>query len=228
VFAADYSIGGVAMTLHAVVSPAAIDALPEYPIDADCRLDTHGFVQWEFRRWLSSDMRWNGSHECKSMWFELVNLAHSETPVGTLPRDMKRLARMIQPAVDCDHFERLCSTEYGPLHGWVPCRAGDELRLMHPVVTRIVTTAFASRANHAARVEAASHKRRLNRLTEDVASLAPVLAGDPRKIKWIDVFVQDRIQRHGRARRIVDDLHAGIQACIEEDRKGRFAKITQD
>lgn len=213
--------------LMAVTSPMDMDTLPEYPIDADCRLDSHGFVQWEFRRWLSSDMRWNGSHECKSMWFELVNLAHSETPVGSLPRDLRRLARMIEPAVDRDHFEQLCKMEYGPLHGWVPCRAGDEIRLMHPVVTRIVTAAFASRANHAARVEAASQKRRFQRLTEDVAALAPTVAADNRKIQWIDSHIQERIARHGRSRRIADDLHAAIQACLDEDRKGRFPKISQ-
>lgn len=32
-------------------------------------------------------MRWDGSHECKSMWFELINIAYTETPVGTLPLD---------------------------------------------------------------------------------------------------------------------------------------------
>ncbi|UWR57198.1 hypothetical protein [Phaeobacter inhibens] len=216
------------MTLHAVSSPEDVSGLPEYPIDADCRLDSHGFVQWEFRRWLSSDMRWNGTHECKSMWFELLNLAHSETPVGTLPSDLRRLARMIEPAVDRDHFAELCKLEHGPLHGWIRCRVDGEIRLMHPVVTRIVTAAFAARANHVARVEAASQKRRLQRLTEDVAALSPVIAGDMRKVKWIDAAIQERMKLHGRTRRIVDDLHTAIQACIEEDRRGRFPKIAQN
>lgn len=102
--------------LHAVPPVNVLD-LPDYPIGPDQRLDSHGYVQWEHRRWLASDMRWNGSHECKSMWFELVNLAHGETPVGTLPDDPKRLARMIQPAVERDRFEELCKLEYGPLRG---------------------------------------------------------------------------------------------------------------
>ncbi|WP_232618303.1 hypothetical protein [Pseudooceanicola marinus] len=110
------------LTVHA---PMDLEAIPEYPLDPDLRLDSHSFIQWEHRRWMSSDMRWNGTHECKSMWFELVNLAHGETPVGTLPHDVKRLARMVQPAVDLTHFEALCQLEFGPLHGWIPCRCGE-------------------------------------------------------------------------------------------------------
>lgn len=210
------------MTALSLITPVSIDKLPDYPIDPDARLDSHGFIQWEFRRWLSSDMRWNGSHECKSMWFDLVNLSHSETPVGTLPNDTKRLARMVQPVVERDRFEALCGLDYGPLHGWVQCRCGDDVRLMHPVVTRIVSAAFASRANHAARVEAASVAKRLKRLTEDVAALAPSVASDSRKIRWINSFIEARIEQRGGVRRVADDLHAGIQACIEEARKGRF------
>ncbi|MFV0303573.1 MAG: hypothetical protein ACK5IP_22350 [Paracoccus sp. (in: a-proteobacteria)] len=208
--------------LRAIKGPVDLAALPEYPIDPDARLDSHGFIQWEFRRWTSSDMRWNGSHECKSMWFELVNLSHSETPVGTLPRDTKRLARMIQPVVERDHFEALCAMPYGPLHGWVECRCGDGARLMHPVVTRIVQAAFSSRANHAARVEAASQARKLARLTDDIAQLAPRIAADSRKVRFISVQIDERVSQRGGARRTAEDLHAGIQACVEADRQGRF------
>lgn len=204
------------------VGPMPADDLPEYPIDESARLDSHGFIQWEFRRWIASDMRWNGTHECKSMWFDLVNLAHSETPVGTLPRDIKRLARMIQPVVDADHFNALCKLEYGPLRGWVPCRCGDAVRLMHPVVTRIVLGAFAARANHAARVEAASQARRLQRLTEDVAQVAPKIAGDSRKVRWISARIEERISQRGGSRRTAEDLHAAIQACVAAAQAGQF------
>lgn len=196
--------------------------LPEYPIDADQRLDSHGFMQWEFRRWLSSDMRWAGTHECKSIWFELVNVAYGETPVGTLPDNPKRLARMVQPIVDLDHFNQLCALDYGPLHGWVRCLCDDQVRLMHPVVTRIVLGAFASRANHAARAEAASHARRLKRLTEDVMQMAPHLGKDARKIRFIDAQIQDSIAQRGGERRTAEDLHLALQACVEKARSGGF------
>lgn len=196
--------------------------LPEYPIDPDARLDSHGFLQWEFGRWLASDMRWQGSHECKSMWFDLVNLSYRETPVGTLPQSLNRLAKMIQPGVDPDHFAALCKLPYGPLHGWIDCRCGDTTRQMHPVLTRVVLQAFASRANHAARVEAASQARRLKRLTDDVMQTAPRLAADPRKIRHIDGVIQERIDARGGERRTAEDLHIAIQSCIEKDRAGAF------
>lgn len=213
------------MTDLAIVQPVDLASLPEYPIDADARLDSHGFLQWEFRRWLSSDMRWSADHEVKSIWFELVNLAHSETPVGTLPLDTKRLARMVQPPVERERFENLCKLPFGPLHGWVQCLCGDEVRLMHPVVTRIVLGAFASRANHAARVEAASNARKLARLTEEIGSLAPKVASDPRKVRWICDDLDQRIQQRGGTRRTAQELHISIQACLVEQAKGRFPQV---
>ncbi|WHZ37737.1 hypothetical protein [Sagittula sp. MA-2] len=93
--------------------PVDVGTLEDYPVDPSERLDSHGFLMWEFRRWLSSDMRWHGSHEAKSIFFELVNVAHGETPVSTLPDDLARLARMVQPCVDPGHFERLCSMPFG-------------------------------------------------------------------------------------------------------------------
>ncbi len=205
-----------------LLTPVDLDAIEEYPLGSDERLDSHGFLQWEFRRWMSSDMRWNGTHEVKSMWFELINLAYSETPVGTLPESASRLARMIEPSVAREHFEALCNLEFGPLHGWRRCRCGDEIRLMHPVVTRVVLSAFASRANHTARVEAASEAKKLKRLTEDVAQLAPNLAQDPRKVRWINEYLKNKVEARGGARRTTEELHTGIQACLAEDRGGRF------
>ena len=210
------------MSVLEVVGGFEVDALPEYPVDPDARLDSHEFIRWEFLRWMASDMRWNGTHECKSMWFELVNLSHSETPVGTLPNDRPRLARMIQPVVDRDHFEALSNLEFGPLHGWIPCRCGDEVRLMHPVVKRIVLMAFAGRANHMAKVEASSMAKRLKRITEDVMQLAPHLVDDPRKIRFIDARIQELIESRGGARRTQDDLHRAIQACVAHARAGGF------
>jgi hypothetical protein len=176
---------------------------------------------------MSSDMRWNGTHECKSIWFELVMMAHSETPVGTLPCDRKRLSRMVEPAVDRDHFEALCGLPFGPLHGWIECRSGDGKRLMHPTVTRIVQAAFASRANNAARVEAASQARKLARLTEDIAQLAPKIASDSRKVRFISAHIEERISRRGGSRRTAEDLHFALQACVKAAGQGKFPEQTK-
>ena len=193
---------------------------PEYPVPAHERLDSHSFLAWEFRRWLSSDMRWMGGHECKSMWFELVNLAHTETPVGTLPTDPERLARMIQPPVDVGHFKNLCRHDYGPLHGWEPCSVDGEVRLSHPVVTRIVQAALASRATHQARAEAASQTRRLKRLAEDVMPLHAGFAQSPDAVRFIDRVIQERVAQRGGQRRTDEDLHMAVSACVAAEREG--------
>ena len=199
-----------------------VSEIGEYPLGPDERLDSHSFLAWEFRRWMSSDMRWNGTHECKSMFFECVNLSYSETPVGTLPNDLGRISRMIQPNVEKGTFEQLCKLKFGPLHGWQLCRVDDQIRLMHPVVTRIVLSAFASRAKASAANEAASYKRKLDRLTEEIAQVHPAFAGDPRKVRFICKSIDDRISARGGSRRTGQDLHAAIQDCIRADREGKF------
>lgn len=98
------------------------------------------------------------------------------------------------------------------------------MRLMHPVVTRVVLSAMASRANHAARVEAASQARRLKRLTEELMQVAPDLASDPAKVRFIDGAIQDRITQRGGERRTGGDLDAAIQACIAKMRTGGFLR----
>ena len=213
------------MSALTVMQPVNADDLAEYPIDPDARLDSHGFLQWEFGRWLASDLRWNGSHESKSMAFDLFNLAYRETPVGTLPFDIKRLSQMVQPVVDRDYFARLCDLPFGPLHGWIKCRCGDDVRLMHPVLTRKVLEALASRANHAARVEASSHARRLKRLTEEVGQLSADMAADSRKVRFIDTVIQERVEGRGGSRRTAEDLHFAVQECIAKARAGGFPTI---
>lgn len=204
-----------------LLPPVDLDAVPEYPVDAAARLD-HRFLMWESGRWMASDMRWNGSAEAKCYWFELVNLAYADTPVGTLPRDVRRLARMVQPQISEGHFERLCAAEYGPLHGWVPCRCGDSLRLMHPVLTRIVLDAFVSRASFLAGVDSASAAKRLKRLSADVAQLSPRTALDPRKVRFIDEHVRATLAARGGERRTLRDLHEALRACLDAERAGRF------
>ncbi|MBY5973099.1 hypothetical protein KUV28_12125 [Ferrimonas balearica] len=61
-------------------------------------------------------------------------------------------------------------------------------------------------------------------VTEDIAQLAPSLAEDRRKVRWINDYVDARIAQRGGARRTAQELHEAIQACVAEDRKGLFRK----
>lgn len=111
--------------------------LQRYPIAAGTALDHLGSIAWEFRQYLQSDLRLNASHEIKGIWFDLVQMAQEQTPVGTLPNDHVRLARMLQPPLAPEHFDDLQSRRFGILHGWHECLCDDgTIRLMHPEVTR--------------------------------------------------------------------------------------------
>jgi hypothetical protein len=199
--------------------------LPEYPVSSAVRLDSHGFVAWEFRRYLNSDLRWNASHEVKGIWFDLVQMAHEQTPVGTLPTDQLRLARMLVPSVDPVQFKSLVDRPYGILHGWHECECDDgTVRLMHPTVTRVVLDALTRKELNNARTDGASKAARLRRLGKDLSILAPALAQDGRLIYFVDSHIRNSMDLEGNTRRTQAQLEAAISACIEKMSAGHFRK----
>ena len=142
------------------------DDLPEYPLGIEDRLDSHYFMAWERRRWLNSDMRLKGTPECRALYFDLINIAYDQTPVGTVPQDLETLAKLL--LVDPGHFRSLCKLDYGPLHKWTPCICeGGEVRLMHPMVLRSLTEALS-------RKEAREQARALLEQGADVKTAAPI------------------------------------------------------
>jgi hypothetical protein len=213
---------------QAILRDVTDDPLPEYPVSSSVRLDSHGFIAWEFRRYLNSEMRWNADHQIKGIWFDLVQLAHEQTPVGTLPMDHARLARMVVPAVDALTFKALAERPYGVLHGWRPCECDDgTVRLMHGTVTRVVLEALSRKEMNAARTDGASARKRLDRLTVALASTAPAIAMDPAKVYWVDGHIRDAMNRDGNKRRTEAQFHEAIQACLEKMASGFFRKSQQ-
>ncbi|GLK65674.1 hypothetical protein F8A10_07775 [Paracoccus kondratievae] len=164
--------------------------LEDYPLTVEDRLDSHYFMAWERRRWLNSDMRLRGTAECRALFFDLINISYDQAPVGTLPNDCDLLAKML--FVDPAHFRQLCRLEFGPLHKWVPVRCGDEIRLSHPMVLRSLKEAIARREDHRARSEAASTKKRLQRLRSCMAGINADLATKDGAVLWIDGWLQSQ------------------------------------
>jgi hypothetical protein len=115
--------------------PRLFDAgtLPEYPIPVDERLESHYFVSFWFNRWLNSDFRLRASAEVRAFGLDLFFIAQNQSPVGTLPTDEVVIARLLM--IDLAHWKDLCKREITPLYNWTPCRCGNKVRLMHPVVT---------------------------------------------------------------------------------------------
>lgn len=193
------------MTLRAV--PSDEDIL-EYPLTVEDRLDSHYFMAWERRRWLNSDMRLHGSPECRALFFDLINISYDQAPVGTLPTDHETLAKLL--FVDIAHFKQLCRLEYGPLHKWHRVNCGGEVRLSHPMVLRSLQEAIARREDHRARAEAASRKKRLQRLRIVLTELSASLGKLDTAVHWID----DWLTKAGCEYRSPDWVERGAQAWM--------------
>ncbi|RDW14418.1 hypothetical protein [Paracoccus thiocyanatus] len=182
--------------------------LETYPLSVEDRLDSHYFVPWERRRWLNSDMRLRGTPECRALFFDLICISYDQAPAGTLPNDHDLLAKML--FVDAAHFRQLCKLEFGPLHKWQPVRCDGEVRLSHPMVLRSLKDAIARREDHRARSEAASTKKRLQRLRSVMAGINANLSGNDGAVLWIDGWLQTQ----GCEYRSSDWIERGIAAWM--------------
>lgn len=161
--------------------------IEEYPLTRDDRLNSHFFMVWERRRWLNSDMRLKGRAECRALYFDLINIACDQSPVGTIPNDMEVLAKLLM--ISESEFKTLCQLEYGPLHKWRPCRCGDEVRLMHPVVLDMLIEAVSRKEDNRAKMEAANTVKRVQRLRATVAGLQTELSKNDAAVKWMDEWL---------------------------------------
>lgn len=175
-----------AATVHLV---AAAD-LPEYPIAAHVRLDGNGFVKWQHSRWLNSTSFRKMSWEAQGMARALFDIAQMETPVGTLPDDDDELAFMLR--IEVRRLRELRAMEFGPLRHWVRCRAGEQVRLMHPVVLEQVQDALERRETASLSKEAKAEFQRLKRLREALAeeNLSKDVIDDPVLIKRMDEWLK--------------------------------------
>lgn len=165
------------------LQPVLAETIPDYPLDPDLRLDSHRFIPWEPRRWLSSDMGLYGTPECRALYFDLICHSLNSTPPGTLPEDRELLARLLR--VDGRHFGQLCQLEFGPLHNWQRCRVEGKVRLYHPVVLRMLDGMIERRDAHRAGAEAAARRQRMHRLRKYIAVHDKRIAASDPAVSWI-------------------------------------------
>lgn len=165
---------------RADLHPVATEEPFVYPLSRHDRLDGHSFVKWQHLRWLSSALCLMGSFEVKGMARDLFDLAQTQSPVGTLPRDTALIARLLR--ADPHHFEALCRHPFGPLRGWRPCLVDDgEIRLYHPVVLEQVRDAIERREARALKNSekaVAARRARLIQALRDLGCVEAMLADD--------------------------------------------------
>ncbi|MEX5599140.1 hypothetical protein [Pseudophaeobacter sp. C1-32P7] len=130
------------------LQPVDVGGLPEYPIEAGERLESHYFVEFHYQRWLTSDTRLLADLEVRSVFLDLVFLSQTQSPVGTLPTNPKLLAKLV--GVSQEVFDGLCGREVGPLHGWSLCLCDGVQRLHHRVVLELALKAVTSKKRNAA------------------------------------------------------------------------------
>lgn len=199
------------------VGPVDLDALPEYPISAEDRLDSHFFVQWNLKRWRKSAFRNLAEPEVGWFGFLLFCEAHDETPVGTLPIDDRLLARSLNLPIE--RWQSLCNRDVSPLHNWTRVRCDNgEIRLAHPVVTEVALEALrGSRRNRADRDDRRRAKR-IKDLREMIEKRiqASQLLRDPSFIDrfndWLEERYPDTQRRETFIRTALDEFQVEMTA----------------
>lgn len=168
------------------------DALEQYPIAKGERLESHSFFPMHYHRWLNSDLYLLGDWDVQAVALALWALAQYQDPVGTLP-DNPRLLSALLKGMPLQEWEAYCRREPGPLHGWRRCLVGNEIRLMHPVVTENAESALGLREQSADRRGADAERARLKRLRESVEKLGHRnLAEQDMFIGQLDLLLNER------------------------------------
>lgn len=166
--------------LQAVV----VDDLPFYPISTEDRLDSHFFIQWNLKRWRGSEFRRLADPEVGWAWFQLINAAQDETPIGTLPTNDVLLAECAR--VSLEKWRQLCERTISPLHKWHKdvCDNG-EIRWAHHVVQLVAQEALEGRARHQQSNEEKAVYARLKRIREALVNF-----GCDKSVSADDVLVK--------------------------------------
>lgn len=199
------------MATQRAFRPVGTDDLPEYPISAEDRLDSHFFIQWNLKRWRKSNFRRLAEPEVGWFGFLLICEAHDESPVGTLPTDERLLADTV--GVTLDRWRQLCEREINPLHNWhlVRCDNG-EVRYAHPIVQEVALEALKSRKKNQVEADQRRLAKRLKDLTEMIETRikAPQLLQVPgfvsRFHEWLEENYPDAQRREPLVRKALDEF----------------------
>lgn len=181
-----------------------------YPLGAEIRLESHFYVEFQFRRWLTSETRLLADLEVRSVVLDLFFLAQDQIPVGTLPQDERLLARMV--GIEVEHFRGLCNRDPGPLNNWRPCLCGETVRLMHPVVLEMAIKALGLKRAHEARLSAGRERKRLDDLAKAMERIgATRLASIPGNVERLDEWLTEHCPGNRTERRIREGMEAVFQ-----------------
>jgi len=189
--------------------------LPEYPISAESRLDSHYFMQFNHDRYDRSGFRRKAYRDPEVGFFgmELFFKSHGEAPLGTLPTDDDSLAFLL--GLPLDRWISLKERSFNPLYNWHPVRCDNgEVRLAHPVVQEVMEAALRGHLEHKASNEDKAVYARRKRLIEVLRDVgcSEDLCSDELAVAWID----DWLLKHHTGQRRMPQFQASIARALKE------------
>ncbi|MBU3000435.1 hypothetical protein KO491_11375 [Roseovarius nubinhibens] len=187
--------------------------LPEYPIPAECRLDSHYFMQFNHDRYDRSEFRRKAYRDPEVGFFgmELFFKSHGETPLGTLPADDDSLAFLL--GLPLDRWKSLKERPFNPLYNWRPVRCDNgAIRLAHPVVQEVMEAALRGHQEHKASNENKAVYARRKRLIEALreCGCGDELCSDDLAVGWLD----DWLLKHHMGQRRMPQLQSSIARAL--------------
>lgn len=198
--------------------------LPEYPISAESRLDSHYFIQFNHDRYDRSDFRRKAYRDPEVGFFgmELFFKSHGEAPLGTLPADDDSLAFLL--GLPLDRWLSLKERSFNPLYNWSPVRCDNgEIRLAHPVVQEVMKAALDGHLEHKASNESKAVYARRKRLVDVLrdCGCGDDLCNDEFAVAWIDDWL---VKYHAGQRRMPQIQQSISRALRDAATEGILAR----
>ncbi|EEW58568.1 hypothetical protein EPIB2_367 [Tritonibacter mobilis] len=203
------------MTQVAQVKLVEASDLPEYPISAESRLDSHYFMPFNHDRYDRSDFRRKAYRDPEVGFFgmELFFKSHGEAPLGTLPSDDDSLAFLL--GLPLERWISLKERAFNPLYNWHPVRCDNgAIRLAHPVVQEVMEAALRGHLEHKASNEDKAVYARRKRLIEVLRDIgcSEDLCSDELAVAWVD----DWLLKHHPGQRRMPQFQASIGRALKE------------
>lgn len=205
---------------------AAVDSgdLPDYPISAGERLDSHYFVPFNHDRYDRSNFRRLSYRDPEVGFFgmELFFKSHGETPLGTLPIDDDELAFLL--GLSLERWRTLRERSFSPLYNWHPviCDNG-EVRLAHPVVQQVMEAALRGHKERVASNEEKAVWTRRKRLVETLQAMgcSKELCDDANAVAWLDEWLLEHHAGQRRMPQFQTSIGRALKAAAEAGVLGR-------
>lgn len=204
---------------------AHLTAVPDdgpfvYPIPAGTRLESHGWFAWWHGWWRNSEFRIRADRDVRAIWFDLLNVAQDEDPVGTLPIQDDMLA--FHARVPLEEWRRFMARPLTPLYGWQPCVTTDGARkFYHPRLLEVTLSAVRFRAADATKKAEDRERKRLDALKTQIvrAGGSERMAADEAYRARLDEFLTDTLPAGAtRTRKVV---LAAMEAIALQDQGAR-------